>query len=89
MTRTFLPSGVRMLRRVPTWPSSAGFEKPVTSVAGMVATVSPMMSAAFPQPLPRVRAMSCFSTPVRRAMSAAAVAATWNGSAFGSSRGLL
>ncbi len=48
-----------MLRSVPTWPSSAGFEKPVTSVAGgMVATVSPMSSAALLQPEPRVTAMS-------------------------------
>lgn len=82
MTRTFFPPGVRMLRRVPTWPSRAGFENPVTSVAGMVATVSPMRSAALPQPLPSVRAMSCFSTPVSLAMSAAASAATSNVSIY-------
>ena len=78
-----------MLRSDPTWPSSAGLLKPVTSVAGMVAVVSPMSSAAPPQPLPSVSAMSWLSTPVRRAMSAAASDATANGSAAGSSRGLL
>ena len=31
---------------MPTWPSSAGFEKPGTSVAAMVCVVSPMSSAA-------------------------------------------
>jgi hypothetical protein len=67
-----LAPGVTMLRSEPTWPASAGALKPVTSVAGIVAVVSPMRSAALPQPLPSVRAMSCRSTPVRRAMSAAA-----------------
>lgn len=43
-----------MLRSVPTWPSRAGLEKPVTSVAGIVATVSPMSSAALLQPEPSV-----------------------------------
>jgi hypothetical protein len=43
--------------------------------------VSPMRSAALPQPLPSVRAMSWRSTPVRRAMSDAARAATSKGSA--------
>ena len=69
-------------------PRARACEKPVTSVAGIVATVSPMSSAALPQPLPRVRAMSWRSTPVSRAMSAAASAAIANGSAAGSSRGL-
>ena len=58
MTSTCLPRGVTTLRSVPTWPSSAGLLKPVTSVAGKVAIVSPMSSAALPQPLPRVSAMS-------------------------------
>ena len=44
---------------------------------------------ALAQPLPSVRAMSWRSTPVRRAMSDAAAAAISNGSAAGSSRGLL
>src|SRR4051812_22288159 len=57
------------------------------SVAGMVAVVSPIRSAARAQPLPRVRAMSCLATPVASAISAAARAANSNGSVFGSSSG--
>ncbi len=87
MTSTFLPLGVRTLRSVPTCPSRAGLLKPVTSVAGNDAVSSPMSSAARPQPDPRVTAMSWCATPVRRAMSAAAVVATSNGSTAGSSRG--
>ncbi len=36
MTSTRRPRGVRTLRSVPTWPSSAGLLNPVTSVAGKV-----------------------------------------------------
>ena len=36
MTSTRRPRGVRTLRSVPTWPSSAGLLNPVTSVAAKV-----------------------------------------------------
>ena len=64
-------------RRAPRAPAA---ENPVTSVAGIVAVVSPMRSAALAHPLPRVRAMSWCGTPVSSAISAAATAAISNGS---------
>jgi hypothetical protein len=49
--------------------------------------VSPSSSAALPQPLPSVRAMSWRSTPVFSAIWAAALRAISKGSVAGSSRG--
>ena len=46
MMSTRLPRGVRMLRSVPPCPSRAGRLKPVTSLASIVAVVSPISSAA-------------------------------------------
>ena len=81
------PLGSRTERSVPTWPSSAGLEKPGISVAAIVWVVSPMSSAARPQPLPSVSATSWRGTPVSSAIFAAASAATSNGSAVGTSSG--
>ncbi len=70
----------------PLCPATAALPNPGTSVFSIVVTVSPMRSPAWPQPLPRTRATSWRSTPVRSRMTAAAASATANGSVEGSDR---
>ena len=59
------------------------------SLAGTLATVSPIRSAALAQPDPRVSAMSCFSTPVACLICSAACFAISKGLLVIVSRGLV
>src|SRR5699024_8644606 len=60
---------------VPACPGTPEAREPGTSSAGSAAVCLPSRSAAWPQPEPSTRAMSCRGTPVRSAMVAAAARA--------------
>src|SRR6476659_630366 len=73
-------------RITPEWPATAALAKPGTSALSIVVSVSPMRSPVWPQPEPSTSATSCWATPVRSAMTAAAPRATSKGSVAGSDR---